>query len=130
MAREKDKVPQESNPTDLVPVMFAANTTEAEFYQTLLADADIEAIIGTDEDETEVTSLKGLPIMVPADRLNEASDIITARDEMDEHILAGPDALVSDDDEEDDLTGPHIDDDTEDSLFFRREPFVDGDEEE
>ena len=129
MAREEDKVPQESDQTDMVPVMFAANRTEAEFYQTLLADADIEAIIGT-EDEPEGTSLKGIPIMVPTDRLNEASDVITARDEMDEHILAGPDALVSDDDEEDDLTGPHIDDDTEDSLFFRREPFVDGDEEE
>ena len=68
--------------------------------------------------------------MVPTDRLNEASDVITARDEMDEHVLAGPDGLDSADDEEDDLTGPQIDDDTEDSLFFRREPFVDGDEEE
>ena len=129
MAREQDKLPQGPEPTDLVPVMFAANMAGAEFYKTLLEDADIEAIIGTDEDESKSGSVRGIPVLVPAERLDDASDMITAREEMDEHLLASPDYRdLDEEEEEDDLTGRVIDVDTEEDLLFRRDPFTDKDD--
>ena len=115
----------------LVPVIFAANKAEAEFYQTLLADADIQAAIDTDADQQSGRPGKGVAVLVPAELLDDATDVITVREEMEAHILAGPDGRDKDDDEdEEELTPPHLDDDNtedEEDILFRRDPFMDQD---
>ena len=132
MVGKRSEPPAEPGPdhSDLVAVMYAANRAEAEFYQTLLADADIQVTIDTETKETASPG-KGIAVLVPAELLDTASDIITVREEMEEHILAGPDDRDrADDDDEDHLTAPRGTDDMEDEedLLFHRDPFVDEDE--
>ncbi len=119
----------DSNPSDLLPVMFAANRAEAEFYETLLTDAGIQVAIDSEIEDKNGRVGKGIAVLVPAERLDEASDIITAREEIDEHMLSGPEAqgLAEDEDE---LGGPKLDDDTaeDEDLFFHREPFTNEDD--
>ena len=128
MVRKQDGPEQADNPdsSDLVPVIFAANTQEAGFYQTLLADADIPAFIDTDAAGRPSRPDKGIAVLVSAEMLDEASDIITAREELDAHILANPEEAELDDDD-DELTGPSLDDDTveDEDIFFRKDPFGD-----
>ena len=115
----------------LVPVIFAANKAEAEFYQTLLADADIQAAIDTEAESQTGRAGKGVAVVVPAELLDAAADIITVREEMEAHILAGPDGRDKDDDEdEEELTASHLDDDSieEEDFLFRRDPFMDDEE--
>ena len=132
MGRKQASQPHDNDPhsSDLVPVIFAANTEEAQFYQTLLADADIQTFIDTDVDGRSARSDKGIAVLVSAEMLDEASDIITAREELDAHILAGPEAPEFDDDEEDELTGTTLHDDTMDDedTLFRRDPFANDDD--
>ena len=114
-----------------MPVIYAANRVEAEFYQTLLADADIQAVIDSDVDRQIGISGKGIAVLVRAELLDAATDIITVREEMEAHILAGPDGRDKDaDEDEEELTHPHLDDDnTEDGedFLFQRDLFVDED---
>lgn len=123
--RADGQLEAEPDPSDLLPVMFAANKAEAEFYQTLLADADIQAVIDTETDNRAGQVGKGVAILVRAELLDEASDIITAREEIEEHILAGPDSQEQESDEEG-LASPDSGDDTADDedLLFRRDPFA------
>lgn len=124
--RSEPPIDPDPDPSDLVPVMFAANKAEAEFYQTLLADADIQATIDT-ESHDRIVPGKGIAVLVPAELLDNASDIITVREQMEEHILAGPDDRDRDDDDEENLTAPHLAadiTDEEEDLFFRRDPFA------
>ncbi len=115
----------------LVPVIFAANRAEAEFYQTLLADADIQAAIDTEAEQQTGQSGKGVAVLVHAELLDGATDVITVREEMEAHILAGPDGRDKDDDEdEEELTTTRLDDDNtedEEDFLFRRDPFMDQD---
>ena len=110
---------------DLVPVIFAANIEEAEFYRTLLADAGIQAFIDTDVQDQPARPDKGIAVLILAETLDEASDIITAREELDAHILAHPDDVDIDDEDDDELSSPSLDDDTaeDEDLFFRKDPF-------
>ncbi len=136
MASQESQQPYEPSPeaSGLVPVIFAANRDEAEFYQTLLADADIQAAIDTDDDQQTARPGKGIAVLVSAESLDDATDIITVREEMEAHVLAEPDDRDKDTDEDEDeeeLTHPHLDDDNmEDSedFTFRRDPFMDEDE--
>ena len=117
--------------SDFVPVIFAANKAEAEFYQTLLADADIQSAIDTEAEDQNGRVGKGVAVVVPAELLDAAADIITVREEMEAHILAGPDDRETDDDEdEEELTASHLDDDSieEEDFLFRRDPFMDDEE--
>ena len=135
MTDKESEQPCEPGPesSGLVPVIFAADRAEAEFYQTLLADADIQADIDTDLDQQSVQAGKGVAVLVSVESLDDATDIITVREEMEAHILAGPDGPDKDDDEnedEEELTPPHPDDDNvEDgeNFLFRRDPFMDDD---
>ena len=113
-------------PSDTLPVMFAANRAEAEFYQMLLADAGIQAVIDVEVEDQTGQPGKGIAILVAAEQLDEASDIITAREEIEEHILAGPEAPGLDEDE-DKLTAPSLDDETaeDEDLLFRPDPLAD-----
>ncbi len=113
--------------SDPVPVIFAANTDEADFYQTLLADADIQAFVDSDLQGRPPRPDKGIAVLVSAEMLDEASDIITAREEMDAHILAHPEDVDEDDE---DLDLPSLDADTveDEDIFFRKDPFGDEDD--
>ena len=73
---------------------------------------------------------KGIAVLVSSEMLDEASDIITAREELDAHILANPEDREFDDDDEDELSGPGLDDDTveDEDMFFHRDPFGDADD--
>ncbi len=135
MTYKESEQPREPGPesSNLVPVIFAANRAEAEFYQTLLADADIQADIGTDLGQQSVQAGKGVPVLVSVESLDAATDIITVREEMEAHVLAGPDGPDKDDDEnedEEELTPPHLDEDNTgdgENFLFRRDPFMDED---
>ncbi|NIA07782.1 MAG: hypothetical protein GWP14_09165 [Actinobacteria bacterium] len=132
MVRKQDGPEQGDNPdsSGLVPVIFVANTKEAGFYQTLLADADIPAFIDPDADGRSSRPDKGIAVLVSTEMLDEASDIITAREELDAHILSSPEEGEFDDDVDDELTGPSLDDDTveDEDIFFRTDPFADEDD--
>ena len=119
----------DSNPSDLLPVMFAANRAEAEFYETLLNDAGIQVVIDSEVEDQNGRVGKGIAVLVPAEQLDQASDIITAREEIDEHMLSSPEAQGLDEDE-DELGGPKLDDDTaeDEDLFFHRDPFTNEDD--
>ncbi len=132
MSRKQDGPEQADNPdsSGFVPVIFAANTQEADFYQTLLADADIPTFINPDVDNRPSRPDKGIAVLVSAEMLDEASDIITTREELDAHILASPEEVEFDDDDDDELTGPSLDADTveDEDVFFRKDPFGDKDD--
>lgn len=65
---QESQQPYEPSPesSDLVPVVFAADRVEAEFYQALLADADIQANIDTDEGQQITVSARALPCWFPS----------------------------------------------------------------
>ena len=127
MSRKRAERPLEPDrgPSDILPVMFAANKAEAEFYQMLLADAGIQAVIDVEVKDQAGQPGKGIAVLVQAEQLDEASDIITAREEIDEHILADPESPVQDEDKEE-LTPPNLDEETaeDEDLFFGPEPFA------
>ena len=133
MSCKGSEQPCEPSPesSGLVPVIFAANKDEAEFYQTLLADADIQTTIDTDADQRTGQPGKGIAVLVSAELLDDATDVIIVREETEAHILAGPDGHDKDDDEdEEELTRPRLDDDNtedEEEFLFRRDPFMDED---
>ena len=114
---------------ELLPVMFAANRAEAEFYETLLTDAGIQVVIDTEIEDRNGRVGKGMAVLVPAEQLDEASDIITAREEIDEHMLSSPEAQGVDEDE-DELIGPNLNDNTaeDEDLLFHRDPFTNEDD--
>jgi len=132
MPRKRSKQPTEPEPrlSDLVPVIFAADKAEAAFYKTLLADADIRAVIGTEADDLAANHIGGIAVLVQAELLDDATEIITAREEMEEHILAAPEERdAENNDEEDNLSGVHRSDDTDEEgeVFFRPDHLVEDD---
>lgn len=105
---------------EFVPVAFADNITEAEVYRALLEYRDIPTIIEdrfADEPELPVIT-RGLPVLVPNEMLDDASDILAGKDEPDDeqfevHLESGPD---DDDDGEDDYGLDQDDDQLEEDL--------------
>ncbi len=96
--------------TDFVPVVFARSPEEAERYQELLSDHDIPAMTDGDGDEDgDVASSansrsggmsRGVPVMVPEVLLDEASEIIADREDVDEFALEEDEVEDEDDDAE------------------------------
>ena len=96
--------------TDFVPVVFARSPEEAERYQELLSDHDIPAMTGGDADADRDVApsakphsggiSRGVPVMVPEVLLDEASEIIADREDVDEFALEEDEV-----EEEDDLLG-------------------------
>lgn len=87
---------------DLVPVVFARDAAEADFYRVLLEDHDIHVVIAEEcEASVDVPDSKsGVPVLVPAEQLEEAELVIEQRTELD--------------DEKDDEVDDDTDDDFED----------------
>jgi len=81
--------------SDFVAAVFARSTEEAEEYRELLEDHDIPAIVGEedspeDEEERRARSwfrrgmTRGVPVLVPEVLLDEASEVIADRGDLDE----------------------------------------------
>ncbi len=94
--------------TDFVPVVFARSPEEAERYQELLSDHDIPAMTGGDGDSggdvaqsansSSGGMSRGVPVMVPDVLLDEASEIIADREDVDEFALEEDEVEEEDDD--------------------------------
>jgi hypothetical protein len=98
---------------EFVPAVFARNEEDAEKYRKLLEDHDIEAVVGYDELEnhldTNVVSggvAHGLPVLVLESLLDEASQIIADREDLDEFEA---DDEESDEDDEDEVFDLELD---------------------
>ena len=95
--------------SDFVPAVVARSADEAEQYRELLDDHDIPAIIGTDEDlpaeedgegaRPDPIVVRGVPVMVPETLLDEASKIISDRQEFNGFSL-GEDEFEDEDEDE------------------------------
>lgn len=85
MSREENMESEEES-GQYVPAVFAHSAEEAEYYRDLLSDHDIPALVGTDGDEeAEGRRIsRGVPVLVPDAFLDEASEIIADREDLDE----------------------------------------------
>ena len=108
MSTRNSKNSPEDKSEEFVAVVYARSLEEAEQYRELLDDHDIPAMFGTNASEDEEgkltrrapvrTSSRGIPIMVPEVMLNEASEVIASREELED--FATEDDEFEDDDEE------------------------------
>jgi hypothetical protein len=109
MARN-EKNRDSSREEEFVPVVFARSAKEAEEYRQLLEDHDIEAVVESEEEPLEPIDVpkkrspvpRGLPVLVRESFLDEASEIIADREEMDELETV---ETEEEDEEEDDTFG-------------------------
>ncbi len=104
---------------EFVEVMFAKSPDEACECCTLLEDRGISARVNFDGGNVRDT---GVPVLVPADRLDDAAELLAMRvqddDEEDGDDLGDADPADDEDDEDDDFddddeNGEFIDDDEE-----------------
>jgi len=97
---------------DYVPAFFARNIAEAEEYCQLLGDHEIPARAGLDEElladadpDHRAASRRGMthgvPVLVPESLLDEASEVIADREDLDEFGEGEEDDVEDDEDEED-----------------------------
>jgi len=95
-----------TNEADFVPVVYARNMSEAEYYREMLEDHDMNAQIVEDiETPLDVSEgPRGIPVMVPHEQLEEAELIIEQRSSFDDEFDEDYDPLDSDNDE-DELDG-------------------------
>lgn len=82
--------------SNFVPVVLARNEEEAMEYQELLGDHDIFATFtmsgndgGINADALRSQMSRGIPVMVPDVLLDEASEIIADREDVDEFAVDG-----------------------------------------
>ncbi len=99
-----------------VTLIVAKDPEEAEYYQTLLEDHDIDVYV----DEDAVDEEGGIAVMVPDDTLEDAQHILEQRDTIDEELDMEYDDEFEDEDEEDeDFDGyEEIDEDEEDDEYY------------
>jgi hypothetical protein len=136
MLFDENENPIDDSREEYVPVVHARNEHQAELYQQLLADHDIEALIGYDEveerDDAEVDIDKqrlGLPVLVREALLDEASEIIAERDDIEDEFEAMDEVADDEEDDEDEFDleiDPETeeivgDDDEETDLFLDEE---------
>lgn len=108
MAEEEDFTGSEEEQSEFVPVIFARSREDAERYRDLLEDHNIPAVVGTDADEEDALPSRsgithGVDVLVPEALLDEASEIIADREDLDE--FAPTEELDEDDEDEDDEFG-------------------------
>lgn len=93
--------PEEQEYADFVPVVMARSTDEAEQYCELLSDHDIPALVGSNKVDSPANNGKlasgcgvtrGVPVLVPAELLDEAGQIIADREDVDEFLVDADEA--------------------------------------
>lgn len=90
---------------ELVPAVYARSLDEAEEFQQLLEDHDIEASVGSEDETPEVSERlgRGVPVLVPEALLDEASEIIADHEDSDEFSTEDDEDFEDDEDDEDEL---------------------------
>ena len=125
----------EGEHSGFVPVVVAHSADEAEQYCELLSDHDIPAMIGDDglaadaDNETcpnpKSCISRGVSVMVPEALLDEASEIIADREDLDEFRIDDDDDENDDDEdfelEEESGIEAGEDPDSEEDLFFEED---------
>lgn len=123
MSVEDDFDTPEEDFTDFVPVAFARSVEDAEQYRELLNDHDIPAMVANPDDlnEKAVKSdsrsaiTHGVPVLVPDVLLDEASEIIADREDVDEF---SSDDDLADEQDDDDIGLTEKDFDADDDILF------------
>ena len=94
MGVDDELINPEDEQEDYVPVVFAGSVEEAAEFEALLTDHDVPAVISSEEDDSGKGSGKfvkrrrlthGVPVLVPVGLLDEASEIISDRENMNEY---------------------------------------------
>ena len=86
MARKSHQDPRQQ---ELIPVIYARNLTEAEFYRSLLEEQDLPVVIQKNNHSAHTSpSTEQVPVLVPEDSLTEAQYIIEHRDQADDDLEA------------------------------------------
>jgi hypothetical protein len=129
MSRQEEEFePIGDEPEQYVPAVFAHSAAEAEFYRDLLKDHEIPAVLGTEDEvadaERPIIS-RGVPVLVPDAFLEEASEVIADREDLDEY-----DDELEDEDDEDEEEELELADDTEDDEDLDDEEEDEDEEEE
>ncbi len=109
MSAEEGFIYSDEDYTGFVPAVIARSAEEAEQYCELLNDHDIPSLVGNDEiDLDEKNSPKiahggeithGVPVLVPEAMLDEASEVIADREDLDEFSLGDDEDEIEDDDD-------------------------------
>jgi len=114
-------------------VVLARSWKEAESYVELLRDHDIPAGIDT-SDGDDCGPMDGVPVLVPEDMMDEATEIVADREDLEDFRPDAEDADKEDDEEfgfveelTPDLVGPLAD---EDELVYGEDGQDDEDEDE
>jgi len=120
---------------DFVPAVFARSIEEAEKYRELLNDHDIPAVMGDEEEEDDSTRrprrrgmTRGVPVLVPEALLDEASEIIADREQLEEYEISDDEFDNEEDEDETFALSSDLDLDEEEDLeeedeFFDEEDF-------
>lgn len=129
--KDEEYIPSDEDDSQFVPVMFARSGEEAERYRDLLEDHGVPAMIGSERDaEAEGASpsgpsmTHGVEVLVPEALLDEASEIIADREDLDEFSADDETDEEEDDDDKVDLseeldpgTAGGLDEDDEDDFL-------------
>lgn len=104
---------------EFVPVTYASTLTEAEWLKSFLEGEEIPVLVEAESSAGGLASMgRGIPVLVPDNRLEEAADVIASR------LQAQASAKDEEDEEEEDL------DEDEDEDFDDEEDEEDFDEED
>jgi hypothetical protein len=130
------RTPKNGKPDqDYIPLLYARNIEEAEYYQDLLKEHEIPVMI--DEEYAEIvdptTSEPGIPVLVPDDHLDEAEAILDQEESLDE-VFGSDDESEEEEEQEEEMqpANPVNEYEMEDSLGpdLEEDDEEDGDEEE
>lgn len=111
MARKAHQDPRQQ---ELIPVIYARNLTEAEFYRSLLEEQDLPVVIQKNNHSAHTSpSTEPIPVLVPENSLTEAQYIIDHRDQADddletefEEFYVSPDKICDYDELDQDIINP------------------------
>ena len=121
---------------EYVTAVVARNRGEAEQYRDLLSDHDIPAVVDEEKlDKTEEATshskgiVRGVQVLVPEVLLDEASEVIADREDVEDFGVADEDE-ASDDDDDDLGLDTEIDPDEDDDPLLDDDDEDDDDEDE
>jgi len=120
---------EDEAPSDFVPAIFARSVDEAEKYRELLDDHDIPALVGSEDFGNKKDKRKmsrGVPVLVPESLLDEASEIIAEKEELDEFETDDENEEGEDIEEISDGADEDDDDDDEEFEFDEEEDSEEG----
>ncbi len=120
-----------------VPAVFARSDEEAAVYCELLSDHEIPAVVGDDDaldgngHPLQHGMTHGVPVLVPEPLLDEAGEIIAAREESEDLLASDDDEDAAEDDaDQDDHYGlTEVDEDDEDGFSGGATDLFDNDDE-